>query len=120
MVLLTHLSKLASVKIATGGGAITATSSTKVAMKSGLGKAASPSVKTVLKYATAAGMVADAAQFGLELTGHEEIGKTVGMWGSIGTGAVAGAATGGPVGASLGALGGFGTWVIGEVIGEIL
>ena len=62
-------------------------------------------------------MVADVAQAGLEVTGHGEIGRKVGMWGNIGTGAVAGATIGGPVGAPVGALVGLGTWVIGEAVG---
>lgn len=115
-VLITHLSKLVAKGVARAG-AIAVGSSTKVAVKFGAGKVASQSVKTVLKFTNPAGMVVDVAQAGLEVTGHREIGKTVGMWGNIGTGAVAGAALGGPVGAPVGALVGFGTWVIGEAVG---
>ena len=62
--------------------------------------------------------LADVAQFGLEATGHKEIGKKVGMWGNICIGAVNGAAVGGPVGASIGALTNLGTWWIGETVFE--
>ena len=89
-------------------------------MKFGAGKAASQSVKMVLKFTNPAGMVADAAQAGLEVTGHREIGRKVGMWGNIGTGAVAGTAVGGPVGAPIGALVGLGTWLIGEAAGQAI
>ena len=63
-------------------------------------------------------MVADLAQFGLEATGHKSIGKKVGLWGNIGTGAGTGAVIGGPLGATVGALVGLGTWIIGEGVGR--
>ena len=115
-VLITHLSKL-TVNAAARVGAIAVGTSTKVAMKFGAGKAASQTAKTFLKFTNPAGMVVDVAQAGLEITGHREIGKKLGMWGNVGTGAVAGAAVGGPLGAPIGALVGFGTWMIGEAVG---
>ena len=109
-ILISHLGKLAVKGVVS--------TSTKVAMKFGAGKAASQTVKTVLKFTTVTGMVADVAQAGLEATGHKQIGQNVGKWGNIGTGAMAGAAVAGPVGAPIGALAGFGTWLIGEAAGQ--
>lgn len=99
--------------------AITVGTGTKVTMKFGaqfgVGKAASQTVKMALNtFTNSAGMVADITQAGLEVTGHREIGKKVGMWGNIGAGAVAGATGFGPVGAFIGALAAFGSWIIGE------
>ena len=111
--LITQLSKMAAKAFAREG----ATLGTKCVMKYGAGKVASQSVKTVLKFTNPAGMLADAAQVGLEVTGHKDIGKQVGLWGNIGTGAMAGTVVGGPVGAPIGALVGLGTWVIGEAVG---
>ena len=47
---------------------------------------------------------------------HREIGITVGLWGNIGTGAVAGAPIGGPAGLLQGPVG-IGTWFIEEAVG---
>ena len=71
-----------------------------------------------MKITNPAGYVADVAQAGLEVTGHEEMGKAVGLLGNIGTATVAGGVIGGPPGAILGACFGFGSWVIGEAVGR--
>ena len=113
--LITYLSKLAAKSVVRE---CAVTLGTKYVIKYGAGKVASQSVKTALKLTNPAGMVADAAQLGLEITGHKEISKKVGLWGNIGTGAVAGGVIGGPVGAPIGALVGLGTWLIGEAVGQ--
>ena len=117
--LLTQLSKLAA-KVVTRGHAISTATSTKFAMKFAAEKTASQSAKTILKFTNPAGMVADVAQAGFEITGYKEIGRQVGLWGNFGAGLVAGVAVGGPVGAPIGALVGLGTWVIGEAVGETI
>ena len=113
--LLTQLSKL-SVNVGGRAGAIVV--GTWCTAKLGAKRATSMTAKRLLKFANPAGMVADVAQAGLEYTGHEEVGKKVGMWGNIGAGAMGGTAIGGPVGAPIGALAGFGIWLIGEAVGR--
>ena len=118
--LMTHLGKI-SLKSVTRACAITVGSSTKVAMKQwmkyGVKKVALQAIKVIFN---PAGIAVDVAQAGLEFIGYEKIGRQVGMWGNIGTGAVTGVAIAGPVGAPIGALVGFGTWAIGEVFGEAI
>ena len=92
--------------------------STKTAIKYGTGKAASQSVKAVLRISNPAGFVADVAQLGCEATGNKEVGKKIGLWGNIATGAAAGGLVGGVVGAPVGALLGFASWAIGEAVGN--
>jgi len=75
-------------------------------------------VKSVVKFTNPAGIAADVVQIGLEVSGHEEAGKTVGALGNIGTGLVAGALVGGPIGAVVGAFAGFFTWTAGELVGD--
>ena len=70
-----------------------------------------------MKFTNPAGYAADIAQVGLEATGHKEAGQVVGLWGNIGTAAVAGGVIAGPPGAILGACLGCGTWIIGEAVG---
>ena len=88
----------------------------KIAMK-----AAAISSEVTFTYSNPAGFVADCAQFGLETIGYQEIGKALGKWGNIGSALVTGVVYTGsawPVGASIGALVGLGTWIIGEGVGE--
>ena len=68
-----------------------------------------------------ASVITDFIQLGLEVTGYKELGATVGKWGNIGIGAIAGGMIDGFVsGAPLGALVGFGIWVIGEAFGKVI
>jgi len=76
--------------------------------------------QVALKVANPAGIVVDVAQTALEVTGHKEAGKIVGISGNIITGAVAGAMIGGPVGFSIRALGGFITYGIGQATSEVV
>ena len=71
-----------------------------------------------MQFTNPAGYVADAAQVGLEVIGHKKMGEDVGLYGNIGTGAVAGAIVAGPLGAIVGACMGCGTWLIGEAVGR--
>ena len=109
----TDVSKLAAKGFARETAVIT-----RLGTKSFMKYGASQSLKTALNIANPAGMVADVAQFGLEMTGHKEIGKNVGLWGNIGTGVMAGGVVGGPVGVPIGALVGLGTWLVGEAAGQ--
>jgi len=113
---------------------VTVTISPKVLAKQG----SKLTSKGVLKLANAGGIIADLAQAGFEVGGtiasHNDYptvgkalkytGKTVGVAGNVGAGAVAGAAigvVGGPVGMAVGgAIGsgaGLALWGIGELIG---
>lgn len=93
----------------------------KSAMKAVKIELASESVKTVLKFGPGVIlMVPDVAQAGLEVFGHKKFGKTIGKWGNIGTGAAAGFAVYGPVGIPVGALVGFGSWILGEGVGPAI
>ena len=56
----------------------------------------------------------------LELAGYKEEGKSFGLIGNIGIGMYSGFMVGGPAGAGVGALVGFGTWVLGEAVNEAL
>ena len=91
----------------------------KAAVKYGVAKVSShTAVKAAVNVANPVGIICDVAQAGLEYAGYEAEGKSIGKWGNIGTGAWAGFAVGGPPGAVVGALAGFGTWVIGEAVGR--
>ena len=84
---------------------------------------ASEGVKIVLNYSILARLAPDLVQCGLEVAGYKEVGKKVGLWGNIITGVLGGAvATGSawPVGATVGALIGFGTWTFGEGFGQTM
>ena len=91
----------------------------KAAVKYGVAKVSShTAVKAAVNVANPAGIICDLTQAGFEYAGYEAQGKTIGKWGNIGTGAWAGFAVGGPPGAVVGALTGFGTWIIGEAVGR--
>ena len=90
------------------------------AVKYGARKVSSQAAKRVVKVANPAAIVVDVAQFGLETAGYEKAGKTVGLMGNIGTGAVAGGVVAGPIGAAVGAAGGLVTWGIGEAAGSAI
>ena len=92
----------------------------KQAIKYGVAEAGQQVVQRALKVANPVSIVADIAQAGMEYAGYEKAGKTVGMWGNVSTGAVAGAMVGGPVGFAVGALGGFVTWGAGEITGAVI
>ena len=103
---------------------------TRVATKKTVSAAVKQSVKVVgqesvklgskglLKAANPIGIAADCAQALLEVTGHKEAGKTVGVLGNMTSGAMIGGATFGPPGAVVGALGSLLLWVGGEVVGS--
>jgi len=110
--LMTEITKLV-VKAAPRGVMITC--GVKQAIRYGVTEAGQQVVQQTLKVANPVGIVADVAQAGMEFAGYEDAGKTVGMLGNIGTGAVTGAIIGGPVGFTVGALAGFLTWGAGEV-----
>ena len=88
--------------------------------KYGVRKVGSQAVKRALNVANPAGIVCDLAQAGFEYAGYEKRGKAIGMWGNIGISAFAGFAVGGPLGAAVGPLTGFGTWVFGESVGRAI
>ena len=92
----------------------------KTAVKYGVRKVGSQAVKRAVNVANPAGIVCDLTQAGFEYAGYEKQGKAIGKWGNIGISAFAGFAVGGPVGAAVGALTGFGTWVIGESVGRAI
>ena len=93
---------------------------TKIAVRYGVRKVGSQAVKRAANIANPAGIICDLTQAGFEYVGYEKQGKAIGKWGNIGTSAFAGFAIGGPLGAAVGALTGFGTWVIGESIGQAI
>ena len=90
------------------------------AVKYGVRKVGSQAVKRVLNVANPAGIVCDLTQAGFEYAGYEKHGKAIGMWGNIGISALAGFAVGGPLGAAVGPLTGYGTWVFGESFGRAI
>ena len=91
---------------------------TKHTAKQATKQGAKSVAKIVAKGATPWALAADAAQFGLEATGHETAGKAVGASGNIVFGAMAAGAIAGPPGAVIGAVVGGGIWVFGEKIGD--
>ena len=93
---------------------------TKAAVKYGVRKVGSQAVKRAANIANPAGIVCDLTQAGFECAGYEKQGKAIGKWGNIGISAFTGFAIGGPLGAAVGALTGFGTWVIGESVGHAI
>jgi len=92
----------------------------KQVIRYGAAEVGQQAVQGVLRVTNPAGLVADVTQTGMELAGYEKAGKTVGMLGNIGTGAVSGAMIAGPVGLTVGALAGFLTWGAGEVTGAVI
>ena len=120
-VLVSHLNKLAT-KVIIRQGWLSLTLGTEVVMRCMTEEiGASESVKTILNFSIFARLAPDLAQCGLEVAGYKEVGKKVGRWGNIVIGVLAGiVATGSawPVGATVGALVGFGTWCIGEGVGQ--
>ena len=115
--LMAHLTKLATKAVVREVANLGA----KSIMKYGAKKVASQSAKIAFKYSNPAGLAADIAQCGLEVVGYNKVGKKVGLWGNIATGAATGGMLTGPawpVGATLGALVGLGTWCIGEGVGH--
>lgn len=94
-----------------------------VALKQGAKVAAQESAKLsskgVIKFlANPVGIAADVCQAGLEVTGHKEAGKSVGVLGNMASGAMIGGATFGPPGAVVGAMGSLALWVSGELVGH--
>lgn len=94
-----------------------------VALKQGAKVAAQESAKLsskgVIKFlANPVGIAADVCQAGLEVTGHKEAGKSVGVLGNMASGAMIGGATFGPPGAVVGAMGSLALWVGGELVGH--
>ena len=85
--------------------------------------ARSSMMKTALKTTIKANplyMAVNTGQAVLELAGYKEEGKSLGLIGNIGTGMNSGFMVGGPTGASVGALVGFSTWVLGEAVDKAL
>ena len=76
-------------------------------------------LKTTIK-ANPLDIAVNTGQAVLELAGYKEEGKSFGLIGNIGTGMYSGFMVGGPAGASVRALVGFGTWVLGEAVDEAL
>ncbi len=107
----------------------TAKHTAKSASKAGGKHAAKSGAKVIHAAATATtvaatlaapvGILADGAQMGLEYFGHKKAGKAVGATGNVASGALTGLALGGPPGAAIGALAGYGLWKGGEIIGEL-
>ena len=93
---------------------------TKTAVKYGVRKVDSQAVKRAANIANPAGIVCDLTQAGFECAGYEKQGKAIGKWGNIVISAFTGFAVGGPLGAAVGALAGFGTWVIGKSVGHAI
>ena len=60
----------------------------------------------------------DGAQFGLEYFEYTEAGKNIGLYGNIAIGAVMGSIKAGIAGFAIGAILGFGVWVIGEAVSK--
>ena len=113
-----HLLKL-NAKIGLRGDVVKL--STKLIVAYGLAPIISLCIMGVDITPFSASAITDLMQFGLEVTGYKGLGATVGKWGNIGIGAIAGGMTGGFLsGAPLGALVGFGIWVIGEAFGKII
>ena len=113
-----HLIKL-STKIGLRGGVVKI--STKVIVAYGLAPLISLCIMGVDITPFSASVITDLMQLGLEFIGYKGLGVKVGKWGNIGIGAIAGCMTGGFVaGTPLGALVGFGIWVIGEAFGKAI
>ena len=90
----------------------------KQATKQATKQGAKSVAKIVAKGATPWALAADAAQFGLEATGHETAGKAVGASGNIILGAMAAGAIAGPPGVVIGWIVGGGVWAFGEGLGN--
>ena len=93
----------------------------KQATKQVAQQAAKQGARYATKVVTAAvnpfGIIPDLVQAGLEIKGHQEAGKAVGVGGNMINGAIAGGIVGGPPGAIIGAAVSGGVWVFGEAIG---
>ena len=87
--------------------------STKALVKYGMARVSSKVIKAAVNIANSAGIIFDLTQARFECSGYKDQGETTGKWGTIGTGASAGFAVGGPVGAAVAALVGFEAWVVG-------
>lgn len=118
-VLMTFLSQIAiksCTRLATEAGA---KALVRGVAKKGAKQIAAQGAKTLGKVHPV-GIAADIAQAVLEYTGHERIGKSVGVTGNIASGALLGAAVAGPPGAAIGLFGGFLVWGVGEVTGGLV
>ena len=93
---------------------------TKQATKQATKQGAKSVAKVVSKGATPWSLAADAAQFGLEVYGHETAGMAVGASGNIIMGAVAAFSVAGPPGIAVGAVVGGGIWLLGEGTGSVI
>ena len=80
-------------------------------------RGSSRGVRTLRAVGNPATLAVDAVQTGLEITGHERAGVTVGFLGNAGVGAVTGFMVGGPVGAVIGGVTCLGSWAVGEIVG---
>lgn len=105
-----------SKRVVAQGGKRLASEGTKQVVTQGLKQG----MKSAATAATGVGLVADLAQAGLEYYGYKKEGKAVGATGNMASGALLGAAIGGPPGAVIGAFGGFLIWGTGEVIGKVI
>ena len=76
-------------------------------------------LKTTIK-ANPLDIAVNTGQAVLELAGYQEEGKSFGLIGNIGMDMYSGFMMAGLAGASIGALVGFGTWVLGEAVNEAL
>ena len=92
----------------------------KMGTKTGAKSFIKMGAKGLVKAANPIGIASDLAQEGLKVVGYEEAGNTVGIAGNIVTGAMIGGGLGGPPGAAIGALAGFGMWGFGEVVGRLV
>ena len=63
-------------------------------------------------------LIVDGVQCGLEYFEYTEVGKNVGSYGNIAVGATVGGNYAGVIGIAIGAILGFGIWVVGEAVGR--
>ena len=91
---------------------------TKQATKQATKQGAKSVAKIVAKGATPWAIAADAAQFGLEVAGHDTAGQVVGATGNVIFGGMAAGAIGGVPGLVIGGIVGGGIWAFGEGLGN--
>ena len=91
---------------------------TKIVMRLGTATATSQYAEMTLNNIPAAMLAIDVVQLRLEYCGYKKVGKAVGMWGNICTGAIASSMIAGVDTAPLGALAGFGIWAVGEGVAK--